>query len=159
MNIVKDAGSMDADGDGHVSAQEALAFASRLKDEAAPLLDKARNGMVNPEAEAAVGTLDSMLSLATNTMSAHNFDPNQIAASIDKAAEGADMIAAAKKAISGNTGNLGTIAKNAVRCQILLFFWAMLSALSVTLCAHLSFLNNFAVAHGVTLRATNRTPC
>eukprot|EP00041_Stephanoeca_diplocostata_P030988 m.951220 g.951220 ORF g.951220 m.951220 type:complete len:498 (+) comp23865_c0_seq2:82-1575(+) len=117
MNIVQDAGNMDADGDGHVSAKEALAFASRLKDEAAPLLEKARNGMVNPEAEAAVGTLDSMLSLATNTMSAHNINPDEIAAGIDKAAEGAGMISAAKKAIGENTGNLGAMAKSAAMYQ------------------------------------------
>lgn len=38
LEIAENVGSMDADGDGHVSAQEALDFAKRLKNEASPMI-------------------------------------------------------------------------------------------------------------------------
>ena len=40
MKIADNVGSMDADGDGHVSAAEALAFAKRLHTEAAPMITR-----------------------------------------------------------------------------------------------------------------------
>jgi hypothetical protein len=38
MAIAESAGNMDADGDGHVSAAEAMAFAQKLHNEASPMI-------------------------------------------------------------------------------------------------------------------------
>jgi hypothetical protein len=38
MAIAESAGNMDADGDGHVSAAEAMAFAKKLHNEASPMI-------------------------------------------------------------------------------------------------------------------------
>lgn len=38
MQIAENVGTMDADGDGHVSASEAMAFAQKLHVEASPMI-------------------------------------------------------------------------------------------------------------------------
>lgn len=77
----KDVLDSNRDEDGKLTGLDALNFAKQMAEEAQPLLDRARSGSIHPNAQKAVGAIDSMLAIASGgqaVLEGLNLDPNMI---------------------------------------------------------------------------------
>jgi len=124
----KDALDGARDENGKLTGLDALNFAKQMAVEAQPLLDRARDGEIHPNAQKAIGAIDSMLAIASGgqaVLEGLNLDPNMIptdpsAVTLDDALNFASLLGQKGAVVLEKAQESGMIDADAVKTMAIL---------------------------------------